>query len=237
MRRERASVRREQTTSSPEHIPFPVTIDERRARDGYARAEPRFRERGDKTRVIFYEETLTPETTYLVYRFDDRWDFQLIHQGKKVGNMVFREVPWALSLEHRRVESQGIGVTGTMFLQKAEAYLSFLRQQGVLDDRKSLMLNAGQKDVVLWALKNGFAFDPPEQSGLFKAIVDGAPDYVVDVDDLPEEDGYVRKGYIVPKADYEQWKKDCLERSGLGHEPIHAGRVAKRFQLVKVSAT
>lgn len=238
MRRERGLIAREQTTSSPERMPFPVTIDECRAKDGYKRAEPRFRERGDKTRIIFYEETLTPETTYLVYRFDDRWDFQLIHQGKKVGNMVFRERPSALSLEHRQVNAKEIGVTGTMFLQKAEAYLSFLRQQGVIDKGKSFMMNAGQKEVILWALKNGFVFDPPEQRELFKAIVSGLdPDYALDVEDLPEQDGYVRKGYIVPKADYEEWKKNNLERERLGHEPVHAGRVAKRFQLVKIPTT
>ena len=38
MRRERGLIAREQTTSSPERIPFPVAIDERRAKDGYKRA-------------------------------------------------------------------------------------------------------------------------------------------------------------------------------------------------------
>ena len=229
---------REQGTTRPEHILFPVTIDEQRARIVYARAAPRFRERGDKTRVIFYEEILAPEISYLVYRFDDRWDFQLVHQGRKIGNMVFREGPSALSLEHRQVEAKEIGVTGTMFLQKAEAYLSFLWQQGVLDEHKSLRLHAGQREVILLALKNGFAFDPPAQEESFRAIVNGSePDYALDVDDLPEQDGYVRKGYIVPKAEYEQWKKDSAEREKLGHEPVHVGRIAKRFQLVKLPAT
>lgn len=218
----------------PERISFPLQIHREEARRGYAHAQPIFEARRDKQQVLFYQESLGPSAEYRVYRFDDRWEFQLLYEDRVVGDFVFKEERHALHLQHRLVEAKALGVTGTMFLKKAEDYLAFLQEEGVLLPTKPLLLNAGQKEVILWALKNGFAFDPPEQKQAFEDIVsDEEGFYRTDVEDIPEKNGFVRRGYILSVPQHAAWEAENALRREAGHVLIHASDRAIRFQLVK----
>lgn len=241
--------RREGTSPSshevlPEHIPFPIHIDMHLAQAMCREANEAYVFEGQQKPVCYYQELLAEKIDYRVYRYKDTWEFQLIDHRHKTAELVFHDNEHRLELTHRlvRPESKQRGVTGTVFLQKTEAYLRFLRERQLVDAEKPLGLNAGQKEVIEWAQKNGFRFERDEDQALFEQIVKNeAGEHVLDVVDAVPTDGFSRRGYMMTRERHDAWQSENerLKQENARRGPdeqlplVSAARAAVRFQLVK----
>lgn len=228
-----------------EPIPFPCTINGKLAEYMAEFARNSFEKDGQTRRITYYEEFLTPEVNFMVYRYRDTWEFQLTDQKHSAIEFVVSDAGERLDITHRLVlpSAKEWGVNGTLFLKKMEAYLQFLRRKKLVEEKKPLGLNAGQEQVIEWGLRNGFRFEREEDGELYDAITKKEKDgYVREVADEKADNGMIRTGYIMTREAYAEWRREneeiraanlkALEKD---QKPsIKVPRLSLRFQLVKM---
>ncbi len=60
-------------------------------------------------------------------------------------------------MEHRLINTKGLGITGTEFWEKTEQYLQLIHQLGLVNE-DAIIAASSQPPVSEWLLKNGFDF-------------------------------------------------------------------------------
>lgn len=225
------------SASSREHVSFSIEINTVQAQEEYEQGNNEYMLLGEKSHpVLFYRESLGLGASFYVYRYRDRWEFQVILDGQKAAEFILRQKPDRLMIEHRlvRPESKRAGINGTLLLQKTEAYVRFLQTTGCLDGLTMLGIDAGQKEVIEWARKNGFRFQTQSAQDEFERLSRGEiAGYRLDVTESFQTEGIYRRGYMMKEDQYEAWKAENEKRVQTGQEPLAAGIMAVRFSLEK----
>lgn len=222
-----------------ERVPFQTPINLRLAQKLYTLAKKRKEDHPGES-ALFYHEQLTPTTEFMIRNIplqksnytsaSSYWSFQVKHDGEEIANIACVVDEMYIDLPHRLVRSQAYGISGTMFLQKVEEYLAFLKWEGEIPLSHPLRMEAGQFEVIQWALKNGFSFHKKEAGQLFDDIALGKrTDYVTGISSQSEENE--RVGYIMQQEQYEGWSKS--RREAVEDEHIAAKRYSTRFDLRK----
>lgn len=214
-------------------IPFAPVIEVERAEAMNLVAEQALAPGGLSEAVLFYDEQLSPKARYVVRRLENRWIFDLVYENKLVAELALAMTQDELDIHHRLVRSQDLGVNGSLFLQKAEAYLGFLRKKGWVPD-VPLSMSVAQVPVVHWALKNGFVFQEEKDQQFFERLLKGEESgYCVDGVDLPNERGVIREGYIVQRSIYEGWRRGVSHIGPKDDVPVPLGSLSMRLKLIK----
>ncbi len=224
---------REKNRSYPtpeSRISFSTTIDRERA-DSFLEQARTLREQHPDRAVTLYGEKLDADAEYFIRQEGDALHFKLALDGNILAELIFRIEGDVIRFTHRRVESQARGVNGTLFLKKAETYFRYLKERRLISNNAVLHLNAGQKNVIEWALQNGFAFTD-EQQALFFFKVKSDDTYLTNASDFTD-DGYERRGYIFNKTSHVEWLEENERRRMMGEKRITAAQAALRFELTK----
>lgn len=209
--------------------------------------------------TLLYREQLDPHLSFHIYegsyvhtfvdrekqsqqirrrRFDIHLRYTLEWQGKiysvKIAELVFKEKPRGYEMPHRIIESQEFGITGSMFLQKTENYLSFLKEHDFLEGDKRIFASAAQVHVIRWFLKNGFQFTSQTEKEFFEEILENRSGrYELDAED-DSDPNFPKRGYIVEKIKKEKWRalNEQLKNTDASPQDIRAFTV--RFNLEKI---
>ncbi len=151
--------------------------------------------------------------------------------GERVADLIFSEREDGYDMVHRQVFSKDIGINGTSFLKKAEDYLGILMSGRAIDQMPLLIKNVKQKQVIEWALKNGFTFKDNSERLLYDELMQSG-DFVL-ASDTVVSGGITRDEFILKKEVFEAWETENTRRRESGEPLISADKPAFKFNLIK----
>lgn len=180
---------------------------------------------------VAFKEVLPAAMEYRVYMKDGTLVFQLLqNETDKLAEFIIKDNGKGFEIQHRLVQSQDQGISGTDFLKKTEGYFRILMEKQLIP-RKPLLLDVGQKEVLEWALKNGFTFEDPAEAQTY-ATLHEHPELRTDITDTTDPE-MTKSGYIMSQNAYEQWADENTRRAAKGEKLVPAQNASLRFHLKK----
>lgn len=191
--------------------------------------------------VIIYKEKITDNLNFVVYRSEVGFAFLLLTKDEERRAMfIFKLKGDKLSLEHRVVnpELKEQGINGSMILKKAEEYVRVLLTVKEIKDIREFEIEAGQTEVIDWALKNGYKFRDSRKESLYQKLKSSPKEVPIATeegtvritDDFKQ--GNLYGGYVILEEMYDEATAHVKERREQGKEPdLRPDSV--RFELAK----
>jgi hypothetical protein len=156
--------------------------------------------------IQIYRENYFGNIIFLVARNKKKITFDLTVGNVQKANLIFETDDSFLNLSHRIVNAKDFGISGTLFLKKAENYLKFLKKNGFLKET-SICMDASQGYLIKWALKNSFTFLDKSKKEEYKTeILSGSKKYTrITVYDPGMIGGFYLKDYIILTTFFEKY--------------------------------
>lgn len=184
--------------------------------------------------VLLFNLNINNNIRFEAYKGEDKFGggycFRIIDGDRIKAQMNFEvKKDFALSLFHREVNSQKLGINGSSLLRKIEEYFEVIVEKDKDFEIKEYSMESGQIKVIRWALKNEYSFREEDEE-LFDLICSGhkSEKYIIaDIGDEKLEDKKLFQGYIFERNIYEE-KREEMEK-----DPSLAEKYSLRFTLFK----
>lgn len=153
--------------------------------------------------------------------------------GERLLNFKYRKLGNELSQEHRETAPNlsDYDINGSLFLQKAEEFLTIMVNKSP-EKINHFLINSGQKQVIDWALKNGYHFRDIKQEEKYQDVLSDNDNYAVS-DNFSYGNKY--QTYIFEKDNIKKAENYLNEQlnNGEERENIDLRSFSERFDLIK----